>query len=229
MEAQFDSSRLNKTLEQYLHTMSSEVWPRAMNKKGFYVASKAAKNNPIKNYESVLAELMRPVTAKDENDRTKQVPVGWVLAAKRATKHWDKKQLNRWGNHKKELRLTRKRWQAELKGRLKAMLGGRKASLRFLSVGWYSVMSLLGPLIGGRYNRGPMRGSLKGSAVSARALSLSVTITSTSNARSETRGGFERLGIPPLLAAIEEETASMEKHIQDEMAKDTAWFNNAQH
>jgi len=231
MEAEFDQSRFQKTLEQYVLSLDSEVWPRAVNKKGLFISLGAAKRNPKKTYESIVGELMRPVTATNADGISRPVPVGYVIAAKRASKSWNAQTEERWGRGFKTLRLTSSRWRNQITKKFKSMLGGRKRSLKFLDAGWFSVVRLLGPQIGGRYDRSggaALRGSLKGDIVPAKRGQLSVTIISTSKAKSENRGGFERIGHPPLVAAINAEMESMEEHMRVEMAQATDKFNRAQ-
>ncbi len=231
MEAQFDQTRLNSTLEKYIRTLEPEVWPRAMNKKGLFVSLGAAKRNPKRTYESLVSELMRPVNAKSEDGRSKPVPIGFVIASKRASRGWAKSQASRSAAGKKSLRLTARRWQRAMAQKFKSMLGGRKRSLKFLDAGWFSVVRLLGPEIGGKYDRSggaALRGSLKGDIIPARSGSLVVTIINTAKAKSENRGGFERIAGPPLIAAVNAEMDSMEAFMRGEMAPATNTFNRAQ-
>ncbi len=234
MEAQFDQTRLNSTLERYILSLESEVWPRAINKKGLFVSLGAAKRNPKNTYESLVAELMRPVNARSVSgsyERTKEVPVGFVIAAKRASSNWTSSNYSRQKAGKKELRLTVTRWRKAMAKKFKSMLGGRKRSLKFLDAGWFSVVRLLGPEIGGKYDRSggaALRGSLKGDMVPAKKGSLVVTIINTAKAKSENRGGFDRIAGPPLVAAINAEMESMEKFMNGEMAPATNTFNRAQ-
>lgn len=222
-------------LKELLSNCDSKTWPRTINKKGFFVALSALKHTERANPEKIFHELGREITAKREDGTSGPLPVSIAIAAKRASKSWTR-QGDISGHSKaqkaKAIRsLSLKAWRAQISKKLASMLRGRGVSSGFIKAGWVGVLKELGPKIGGRYDRGAernVRGIAKGSHEAATPGKLQVTIINTAAARSDHRGGFVRVGEPPLQRAIDEEGAKTQEYL-DDMKGDIEHFNRRQH
>jgi len=208
----------------------SSAWPRTVNKHAFYTALGALNETPVVPGLKIAAELGREITAKRKDGRSGLVPVGFVIAAKRASKKFGAiRAIRTWQAIQSKRGFNgRKFWQAAIDQKLKSMFGGRRKSAAFIRAGWAAVLTQLGPLIGGRYNRGiapNVRGAFKGSVKPATANNLNCTIINTAQSRSEHRSGLIRYGEPALQRGIDKEANNMAKYLEEEMAKPVFEFN----
>lgn len=226
----------DRTLQDYLVRHEVEVWPRAINKKGFFLTLKALEESPIKDVKVIETELQQTVLAERADGRSAQAPLGYIIAAKRASKDWSYYKgtasptiaiRTRFGA------LGIEAWRQAIAKKFKSMLGGRRSGAGFMRVGWLSVLQILGPIVGGRYNRSAagsgVHGRPKGAAAPASEGNLVVTIENFANARSEVRGAFMRLGEPALQRAFDRETADMVGYLEGEMRPEAEKFNARQH
>jgi hypothetical protein len=231
----WDQSRFDSTLKELLSRCESEKWPRAVNKHGFFVSLAALKFTPRTMPEHIQVELAREITGVRKDGSTGPVPIGIAIAAKRASKGWVG-QGNLSGmspsQKKKALRtLSLANWRRLVGQKLKSMVGGRQASSGFIKAGWVGVLEKIGPAIGGKYSRSgtKTRGQSKGRVQLATPGNLNVTIENTAASRTENRGGFHRKADPAFQQALNQETNSMAKHIEDEMRSEVDKFNRRQH
>ena len=239
---QWDQSRFDSTLKEYLLQHESSVWPKLINKKGFFVASGAIPETPRVDKARIDSDLAKLVYTRQGQGSGPpvQVELGYALGAKRAALTW--------GGSKRFQRAVRSQafgrgtagteaaaWQAEIKAQRGRITGARKSAAGFIRLGWVYVMKGLGPATGLTYYpgmgeaaraRGP---TAKGSVQIAREGNLNVTITNTAHALKEHRGGFERIGYPALQRSMEKENASMKEHMEKEMEPGVHKFNAQQH
>lgn len=226
-----DTSKFEAATKALLAECYSSAWPRTVNKHAFYTALGAIPITPMVPGLKIAAELGREITAKRADGTSGRVPVGFVIAAKRASKTFGKvRAIRTWQAVQSKRGFdSRKLWIAAIDHKLKTMFGGRMRSAAFIRAGWIGVLAQLGPLIGGRYNRNTggsnSRGAFKGSVTPATASNLNCTIRNTAQARSEHRGGLIRHGEPPLQRAVDKEAVNMVKHLEDEMKKSVESFN----
>lgn len=229
MTTGLDTSRYVAAVTALLADCESGAWPRTVNKHAFYTALGTVSETPMVPGLKIAAELGRPITAHRKDGTTGLVPVGFVIAAKRASKTFGKvRSIRTWQAIQSKRGFdSRKLWLAAIDQKLKSMFGGRTRSAAFIRAGWVSVLAQLGPLIGGRYNRGGanVRGAFKGSVKPATKGNLNCTIINTAQARSEHRAGLIRHGEPALQRGIDKEANNMVKHLEEEMAKPAFNFN----
>jgi hypothetical protein len=227
--AGWDQQRFDLTLRDYLGRIRKDKIPNALNKKAFFIALAAMDETPMTYPLKIVSELAREVTLKRDDGSTGQAPIGYAIAAKRASKAW--------GAHVKTLKrkskLTGERWQKLVGKKFNAMLNARVASRNFIRTGWLSVIQSLAPIVkgkGGRtYDRHTVarRGSMKGFAKPAKdGWSPSVVIENTASAKSDKKYGLIRFGMPALQRAFDRETVDMAQYMNDEILKEeTEKFN----
>jgi hypothetical protein len=237
----WDQSRFNGVLKDYLMAHESAVWPQLLNTKAFYVAYSAVGESPQVMSQTIVSELMRPVMPGSglaphlaAAMGAKEVPVGYIIAAKRASKLWP---AVKWQKVKEFADIGRKsidlraQWFRAVKDRFERMVGGRKRAAGFINVGWWGVMKLLGPHCGSKFKRPSGKadvrfyGRVKGIVSPATASNLSVRIENTAHAKSEILGAFERLGGAALERAIAAEAADTQRHMEEAMDPGIQDFN----
>lgn len=239
---QWDQSRFDATLKECLLAHESRVWPKLINKKGFFVASGAIPETPRVDAARIEADLAKLVYTRQGGGPPRQVELGYALAAKKASEGWTGSKrfqklvrMNRAGGRGATPEMEAAAWQAEVKAQRGRITGARKAAAGFIRLGWVYVMKALGPSSGLRFYPGqgdaarPRGPTPKGLAEPAREGRLQVTITNTAHALSEHRGGFERLGYPALQRSMEKENESMARHMAEDMEPEIQAFNAKQH
>ena len=229
-----DQSKFDSTLQTYLQRLKEEKIPAALNKKAFFVTLGAYGATEMVNPHKIFWELYRPITAKRQDGSSGEVPIGFVIAAKRAHAHWASRVgylmfRNRAPSYSRE-------WQKLVTKKFTGMVGGRQRAAGFIRVGWLGVIQELGPLVArkdGRSISGPkprMRGGMKGKATPATPGTFRVTIENSAQAKSDKRNGLITHGAPPLQRAFDRETADMATYLEREALKEeTDKFNAAQH
>jgi hypothetical protein len=228
----WNQASFNTTLQAYLKAHKQEVWPKALNKKAAQVAWQALKNTRSVERVTIDEQLNRMVIAERKGGSPGQVPVGYVIAAKRATKKWTSstqfqraQQARLRGKSGSEL----KAWRRLVKKTFLGMVGARKRSTAFLRVGWISVLQQMRakgvPYTGSKGQGVVLRGRLKGGVDIATPGKLTVVMENTANARSENRGGFKRIGEPALQLAMDFVKYDMEDYLSK---AETDKFNRAQ-
>lgn len=246
----WDQSKFDKTLLAYLMEHQSDTWPRCLNKKAYFVALSAIKETPKTPKEFMQQQLMReirvPSSARTSGKQGAHphwgtAPLGYVLAAKRASKKWKGisyanmlvgfAKVRRGELLKDENMLSA--WRALEKKEFTKMLSARGRAAGFIRVGWVSVMKSLGAVTGLKYfpgqaDSGKMVGMPKGESNPANAGKLLVSITNSAHAESEKRGGFERIGGVALQKAFDREAASMADYLAGEMEPGIQKFNAQQ-
>lgn len=234
MSADWDQSKFDSTLKDYLMAHESSVWPESLNKKAARVAWKALNETPVKERESIAVELSREIEARRKDGSSGKVSIGYVIASKRASKLWPYAKVAR---TRQALASGRgfdatKLWRSAVRHKFLSMLGGRKASSGFLRVGWISVLQQMASQgVREARTRGPgakLRGSLKGSVSVASPGKLSVTIQNSAHSLHEKLGGFMRLGEPALQRAFDAETQDMIQYLEGEMRPEADRFNRRQ-
>lgn len=224
MSAAWDQSKFDATLKDYLARLGKEKFPRALNKKAFFVALRAMAETEKVNKHRVFWVLRQP--GKEINR-----PIGYLLAARRA-KHFYTR-TTKTGRKKRNLRQV---WQRLVERKFQQMVGARQRACGFIRVGWLAVVRQLGPRISGSKFGAPppdttlnAHGTPKGSVVPAKGDQLLVRIENFAHAKSEQRGGFMRIGAPALQRAFDAETASMKEFMEKEaLNEETARFNQQQ-
>lgn len=239
-ENNWDQSRFDATLKDYLLAHESKVWPTLINKKGYYVALAAIAETPKVAAGTIETAMDAQVTARRKDGTTGEVSRVFALAAKKASINWTssarfQKAVTRqaFGRGGSELEL--KAWRAEIGARAGSIRGGRKSAAGFIRLGWVYTLKALGPSTGLSYFAGqkeagakPRGSTPKGYAVPARQGSLQVVIQNSAQAQSETHGGFKRLGEPALQRAMEKESQSMAEHLSQGMEPGIKEFNSRQ-
>jgi hypothetical protein len=225
----WDQSRFDGAMQRYFERLHKDKLPRAINKKMFFVALRAMAATPKKDPFAISTDLSRQTTAVRKDGRTGTLPIGWIIAAKRLGKKWPERRMKLGENLKSARRVNAKRAYLSALGKLfDKMLGGRKRSGRFMSVGWLSVVKELGPYVKnktGAPSGDPdvkLRGSRKGNAQPAGAGRLLCRIENTASAKSDKRFGIIRFGEPALEKAFRDETADTEKFMEEEALKQAA-------
>lgn len=240
MSETWDQSVLDNTIKDYLMEHESTVWPRCLNESAFVVAHEALKETPATEIIRVVSELMRPIVPSGSKSG-ESVPIGFVIATKRASKHWQggssmakAKAFSRLQQGKSANML--KAWHRETQAALERMVGGRSRALAFIRLGWLFVKHdlknntdiRLSVWSGNPAEMAKARGRFKGGARPATSGNLSVTIENMAHAKSETKGGFEALGQPALDRGMQARQASMQKYLEGEMEPGILKFNSAQ-
>ncbi len=226
----------DETLIAYLKEHDSGVWPKTLNKKAARITWRALKETPAKEREGIAAELSREINAKREDGSSGTVPIGFVIASKRASKGWTQSpQFRRVQNVRLKGRDASelKAWLSLVRNKFRSMLGGRKAASGFLKVGWISVLRAMAaqgvPEARTSGTGAKIRGSLKGGVVVAKPGSLNVTMENTAHALTEKKVAFMRIGEPALQRAFDAETADMEEYLYREMHPHAEEWNRKQH
>jgi hypothetical protein len=249
-----DTSKFDATLTTYLGRLKREDWPRAINKKLFFVARGAMHYSPRVTPQRIGADLLfRTVTVARKDSTTGEAPLGYVLAAKKASKALGvttavlARAMNGsgldpimtqfamialGGRDKGGLAL----WRAAVKAQYENMAKARVRSAGFLKVGWLSVMtelrSLAGLNFGGLQGEAGIKlvGRLKSKVQIAKpGDNIGAIGIHLAKAAWDKRDGQYTKGAPALERALNDEAASMNKHMEDEMREATEQFNRAQH
>lgn len=231
--ASFNSEVFDRSVRTLLQRLPAEKIPNALNKKMFFVVLAALAETPRTNPFKILSELGRAVTLKREDGSMDSAPIGYALAAKRASKAWGPRR-EALSSRNRKANLMRE-WQKLVAKKLDAMFGARMRSTAFIKAGWVSVLKALGPHVrgkGGRnYDRSGVRGSAKGAAKPAQpGWSPKVMVENTAAARSDKRDGFSKHAGPAFQRAFDREMADWPKYLQDEILKEEMKeFNAKQH
>lgn len=231
--AGWNQVKFDETLKKYLHAIGMEKVPNALNKKMFFVSLGAFGETPMTNPHRFFWDLMKPVTVQDAEGRHRTGPLGYIIAAKRASPGWGQRRgnLQAYAHLKKGGVNYAKQWQAQVQKKFEAMLGGRRRARAFIRVGSLSVIQQLAPYYKGSkpsYSRAGVlkRGAEKGKIKPAQpGWNPTVQIENTAEARWDTRAGFYKQGIPPLEKAFEKEAASMNEFLDQEFKEPTDEFN----
>jgi hypothetical protein len=230
----WDQSRFNETFRRYLDRLESDKIPNAINKKGYFLARRAVTTTRKKEPFQITRELGKVVMATRKDGSTGLVPVGFVVAAIRAAHNWAEAKMTRGEKNKRSV-TTKRAWLMRLRKKFSSMLGGRKQAAGYMALGWHSVVMGLAPYVrnksGQPYMQNPARahGRPKGRVKLAVPGSPSVMIENIAQARSEKRAGLLRLGGPDLDKAFVEETADMNRFLDEEALKEeTERFNREQ-
>jgi hypothetical protein len=229
--------QFNQTLGQLLSECETEAWPRFLNRKAFFLALRNIPLDPMVEAEQILTAMDTGITVD-----SRAVKMGYVLAAKKASRIWRGGSSYTKGGSKAQLHFKQQRtkrglsdlraWRKELGAALKRIVRGRMSARGFMRIGWVSVLKQLAPFIGESYNRGYSAGKLHGNTKAivdpAASGKLAVTIENAAHAKSEKRGGFMSLGEPPLEQAMLAELGYMEEHMGKEMNPAIEKFNSRQ-
>lgn len=232
---QWDQSRFDRTLEAYVRAHYSHEWPRILNKKAARLCYRMIAETPFKEPSLIESELLRDVNARREDGSSGSVPIGYVMAAKRASRTWNKSLAAGWramvrgSGGGDEL----KAWRKAIKDKYRSMLGGRKRSAHFIQVGWISALQSMAaqgvPEASTRKPGTRIHGGLKGHVQIATSDRLNVSMTNTASAKRATSNAFESIGNQAMQRAFAHELADLEKYFHDEMSPGAAEFNRKQH
>lgn len=209
--------------------------PSILNRAAFFTALAAIPITPAVEPEKIEHELNQGITAKREDGSIGFATIGKVVAAKRASKTWTGskpfrrvQQARLRGRGGNEL----KAWRQHVKATMGRMIGGRKASTRFIRAGWAGALAVLGRALGGKYDRSAgssgnkLRGAMKGTARPASpGWNPLATIVDTAQSRSEHNNGLIRHGLPALEQALTQEFAKMQKYVDEHMKEGNDRFN----
>ncbi len=230
-----DTTVFDKTVRPLLQRLPEDKIPQALNKKMFFVSLRAIQETERTNPFKILFELRRPVTLKREDGSTDEAPIGYALAAMRASKQWGARR-GALSQRKRRVNLTRE-WQKFVTKKFDAMAGARKASTSFIRAGWAGVVAALSPFVrskdGKSYQRSELkpRGAMKGSAKPARpGWSPVVSVENTAQAKTDKKLGLVKHGSPGLQKAFDKEMADWIPYLEKEVLKEEVEkFNIAQH
>lgn len=232
----WNQDRFNAALKVYLDRLPQEKIPHALNKKAFFIALRAMQETPKFGPFKIAWELMRPVTARRKDGSSGSVPVGYVLAAKRASHAWVEASEKARSRKRKSATWQQKAWVKLIERKFSTMIGARKRALGFIRIGWLSAVKQLNPYVkdkGGAPGSDSslrLRGSMKGSASPAKpGFNSQVMMVNTAQAVSDERYGLIRFGQPALQRAFDIETADITEYLQREALKElTDQFNASQ-
>lgn len=228
----WDQTKFDAALRSYTDRLKNEKVPKAITKKGFFIALRAFKATVRKDPFEITKDLARVVTVADRG-RQRQVPIGWVIAAKRLGKKWHEQKMSRGIKNKTGKSNLLKLYRSALAKTFNTMLGSRKRASGFLRVGWLSVVKKLGPSVS---NRGgapaadlgsvKIRGVMKGDAKAAAAgIRPTCTLTNSAQAHSDKRYGLIRYGTPGLQEAFDLETRDTVEYLENELKEATEKAN----
>lgn len=232
-DLKWDQSRFDALLKDYLQAHWSYEWPRILNKKAARLCWRILMETPFKEVNSIEPELLLDVYAKRSDGTAADAPVGYVMAAHRAARDWTSSARFRQAQQRM-LRYGRsnelKAWRRHVKDKYKRLLGGRKASVRFIQVGWISVLqSMAAAGIPEARTRqigtANLRGALKGYVRIAREGDFNVTMTNVARSRHEHSGQFYIKGTAAMQRAFDLEMADLEEYFRKEMAPKADEFN----
>lgn len=232
--AHFDATVFDRTVRPLLQRLPEDKIPQALNKKMFFITLRAIPETEKTNPFKILFELRSAVTLHREDGSTNQAPVGYALAARRASKQWNTKR-DKLNARKRKVNLARE-WQKFVTKKFDAMVGARTASTAFIRAGYAACVAALAPFVrskdGKSYSRGEvrLRGAMKGTAKPARpGWSPSVTIENTAQAKSDKKFGLIKHGTPGLQKAFDKEMADWIPYLEKEVLKEEVEkFNAAQ-
>lgn len=230
----FKSEVFENSIRGLLQRLPEERIPRALNKKMFFTTLRALDETPKTNPFKILFELKTPVLLKREDGSTDTAPVGYALAAQRASKAWGARRT-RLSERKRKANLLRE-WQKLITKKFDAMVGARRRSIAFIKSGWVGVLQSLGPFVRSRdgksYDRRSTneRGSMKGNSQAAQpGWSPRVTIENTASAKSDKQNGLMKFGGPPFQRAFDKEMADWKPYLEKEvLEEETKRFNAEQ-
>ncbi len=219
------------------------MWPQLVNRKGYFIALGAYQETPAVAALQIDLELNRMVTAHRLDGSADRAAIGHIMAAKRGSKNYTG--TAQWQRAaKRELAQElggrgsggdyRSAWRKTVRDEARRLYGGRKATVGFLRAGFISIVYGLAPFVG--YSRPSfssgdtkVRGSVKGTVIHlATSDDLNVVIENRAHSRTETAGGFERIGGAALQRAFDREDASMVKHMGEAMQPGFDKFNRSQ-
>jgi hypothetical protein len=231
----WDQSVFNRTLDHYLKRLSEEKLPGALNKKAFFIGLRAMAETPKVNPHKIFWELQRPILATRQDGSKGMIPVGYAIAAKRASGSWIAAEEKARGRKRKSGTWRQRAWRKLIQKKFETMVGGRQRATGFIRIGWLAVVKKLGPLVkdkGGAPSADMslrQRGGPKGAAFPARpGFNPTVTISNSAQARSDKLNGLLTVGGPALDRAFASETADMVAYLEREALKEeTAKFNAA--
>jgi hypothetical protein len=234
-----DTSKFDSTLVPYLGRLKVEDWPRAINKKLFFVARGAMKYTPKAERGRILGDLLiRTINAKRKDGTTNEVPLGYVLASKRASKKWssgvafqEAVTAQTFGGGSAAL----ESWRGAVGREYAKIEASRLRGSGFLKVGWLSVMTELRSLAGLQFGglggeRGvKLVGRLKSRVEIAKPGTFigAVGIHLAQAAWDKKEGQYTK-GLPALQRALDDEARSMNEHMEQEMRDSTEKFNREQ-
>ncbi len=233
--ARLDTTVFDRSIRPLLQRLPEEKIPQSLNKKMFFVSLRAITETERTNPFKILFEIRSPVVLQGEGGRLNTAPIGYAIAAKRASKEWGGRR-DKLANRKRKANLTRE-WQKFVTKKFDAMVGARKAATSFIRAGWAGVVASLAPSVrnkdGKSYQRGEMRlrGAMKGHAQPATAgWSPRVTVENTAQAKSDKKFGLIKHGTPGLQKAFDKEMADWVPYLEKEVLKEEVEkFNSAQH
>lgn len=227
----WSQEKFDSTLKEYLLRHESEIWPSIINKKAYFVAKGAREETPAIRKEIVTEQLSRIITAHRQDGTTGEVPIGYVIAAKRASHAYSSSA--RFGRAARREAFGGRgptysaAWRGEITQKFKAMVGARQRSAGFMKVGWLSEQKLLGPYTGLPFYPGsdaPLRGQLKAKLTPAVHGNLTAIIENTARAEHE-HGKFLPIGEPALQRALDSEERSTRERMEQAMRPAAEKFN----
>lgn len=239
MAESWNQSVFDSDVKKWLDTHDVKTWPRFLNKRVFFVAKGAIPETPKVSPEQIEADISKLVYSRQGGGPARQVTLGYALASKIASQGFDRSKrfqraITRQAFGKGTAEMEKAAWEAEVAAKLGRLKGSRKAAAGFLRLGWAYVMKLLGPhtglsfwptmpLVGAR-----MRGMDKGRINPATSSKSVASIENIAHSRTETRGGFMRIGEPALDRAMQKEAGELARHMEEELEPHVKEFNRRQ-
>jgi hypothetical protein len=237
----WDQRRFQETLNRYLE-ISKRTFQSIINSKAFFVARQAIWYTPkaevarVKSGLGQVVSVNRLSTAGKVVKQVKQrkavlrlgrndVPLAVLILQKRLA---EKGQASPF---KGKSRAAGRRLMDKL---VKKMLGARLRSIAFIKSGWLPAVGILAPFADRRGqppldNAARQIGKPKGTAEPARsAFNPIAKIMNLASARHDQKQALVRYGTVGLQKAIDAETASMNRYIEDRTKPDADEFNRAQ-
>jgi len=228
----WDQTRFDDALRQAIEQTKAQAVPGLINRKAFWVALKAMKYTPKVDRERIARELATVVHVHRKGGGSGDVPIGWVIAAKRASKGWQEAKMAR-GQRSKRRTSALKLWRARIKKTFEVMLGKRVRSAGFMKSGWLTVIRRMSRYGGSKAQsykadaegiktweppKGRATPAVKSDTPFAR-------IESSAASRRDKTGGFIRKGSAALKKAFDEEAASMIQHMESTLKPIADEFN----
>ena len=233
MSHYWDQSKFDAALKEQLALLKGPKIPRALNKKGFFIALRASSETPKKEPFAISLAVSQVVTATRKDGTSGPVPLLFVLAAIRVGKKWAESKMVLGEKNRRRVNVQRAYLRALTK-KADTILGSRKRSAGFLRVGWLNVVKEMAKVVGYQRGNAPAAdtavkqvGAMKGEARPATPDRQICTITNHAQSAHDHRNGLMRYGSPALERAFAAETADINQFLIDEAVREMADRFNA--
>lgn len=243
----WDQSRFDADLREALRTMTSDNWPRFLNKKAYYATRKAIWYTKKVEKETISRELeegkamelvriksgKRYSTAKKNvksffGSKAGRVPLLALILQHRVS-HGGKDRSPWYGKKRPE-------GGAAMLAKMRRVFGARISSIGFIKAGWTGARDMLKASVYGNTKSMPPddakkkpSGRTMGYAIPATSANLNVVIFNEAMSRFDKNDALQRVGGKGLQMALDDEARDMEQMLGKEMQPAVDQFNRKQH